>query len=285
MFGVRTKSALLVDFDNVIGMTGGEIATRIPNWLAWLEDGGFDARRRKRTFAVKRVYWNPLNERYRAAFETAGFEAFACRAIAKEKKSSADIVMTLDAVDIASDVRGLKEVILMTSDTDFVPVVNRLQVRNLNVAAMGNDENSTAAIYREYADDLILRSAFRAAFDYQRPKARFFKSGAPAPAPTPAPRAPKPPPERSVASAIDLAADRVVDAAKGALGAQLSRQSVVRALHGVPGFSTTGASAWLSQGSYKRLLLAIAKKRRDALRLYAYRNGGVCVAYLSNDEA
>jgi len=286
MFGGRKKSALLIDFDNVIGMTNGDLATRIPNWLAWLEDGGFDARRRKRAFVVKRVYWNPLNERYRGAFEAAGFEAFACRAIAKEKKSSADIVMTLDAADVASEARGLREVILLTSDTDFVPVVNRLQVRNLNVVAMGNEENSTAAIYREYADEVVLRSAFRAAFAYERPERRLFGAGTQERAgmAETAPRAPAT--QKTVApSAIDLAAERVVKAAKGALGAQLSRQSVVRAMQGVPGFSTTGASAWLNCGSYKKLLLAIAKQRRDALRLYSYRNGGVCVAYLSPDEA
>jgi len=113
MFGAR-KSALLIDFDNVLGMTSGDIATSIPNWMAWLEDGGFDGRGQRRSFPVRRVYWNPLNERYRPAFEAVGFEAFACRAIAKEKKSSADIVMTLDAVDIANEVRGLKEVILLT---------------------------------------------------------------------------------------------------------------------------------------------------------------------------
>src|SRR5262249_51182020 len=152
------KSALLIDFDNVLGMTSGDIATSISSWMAWLEDGGFDASRQRRSFPVRRVYWNPLNERYRPAFEAAGFDAFACRAIAKEKKSSADIVMTLDAVDIEKEVKGLKEIILLTSDPDFVPVVNRLQVRKLRVVAMGNEDNSTAAVYREYADDVVLRS-------------------------------------------------------------------------------------------------------------------------------
>jgi uncharacterized LabA/DUF88 family protein len=290
-------------------MTNGDVVTAIAHWMTWLEDGGFDPRRKRRAFLVKRVYWNPLFERYRGAFEAAGFEAFACRAIAKEKKSSADIVMTLDAVDIVNETKGLKEVVLLTSDTDFVPVVNRLQDRGLDIVAMGNEENPTAAIYREYADHVVLRSAFRDAFAYVRPRRSWF-AVAPAPAqPSPAPARPEPnmpapaaaagpkpaaaapaaaparsPPAKQT-DALQLAADRVVHVARGALGAHVSRQSVIRALHDVPGFVTSGANSWLGHGSYKKLLLAIARRRKSELRLYAHRNGGVAVAYLSPDDA
>jgi uncharacterized LabA/DUF88 family protein len=300
MFGGPKKSALLIDFDNVLGMTSGELVASISHWMTWLEDGGFDQRRKRRSFVVKRVYWNPLFERYRGAFETAGFEAFACRAIAKEKKSSADIVMTLDAMDISNETKGLKEVILLTSDTDFVPVVNRLQDRELDVVAMGNEENSTAAVYREYADHVVLRSAFRNAFTYVRPRRTWFGGVAapartapaqpapqPRPAPTPAAKpAPRPPPPKMKdADPLQLAADRVVHAARGALGAHVSRQSITRALREVPGFTMSGPNAWLGYGSYKKLLLAIARKRKSELRLYTHRNGGVAVAYLSPEES
>jgi len=140
MFGRRKKCALLIDFDNVLGMTSGEFTTSIAKWMEWLEDGAFDSDRLKRKFLIKRVYWNPLYDRYRDVFEAAGFEAFSCGAIAKSKKSSADIVITLDAVDIAADTKGLQEIILLTSDTDFVPVVNRLQERELEVVAMGHEQ-------------------------------------------------------------------------------------------------------------------------------------------------
>ena len=94
MFGRRKKCALLIDFDNVLGMTSGEFTTSIAKWMEWLEDGAFDEKRQKRKFLIKRVYWNPLYDRYRDPFEAAGFEAFACGAIAKSKKSSADMVIT-----------------------------------------------------------------------------------------------------------------------------------------------------------------------------------------------
>ncbi len=282
MFDIRKKSALLIDFDNVIGMTGGDLVAKIDHWMAWLEAGGFEAKPRRRTFLTKRVYWNGMNERYRPAFEAAGFEAYACRAIAREKKSSADIVMTLDAMEVANEMRGLKEIILLTSDTDFVPVVNRLQDRKLDVVAMGNEENTTAAVYRDYADAMVLRRDLIAAFAFAPARRSWFSVGktertrppdlAPAKS-APASQTPR------VRDKLDEAADRLVLAAKGALGAPLSRQSVYRALQIVPGFSPTGPAPWFGAGSYKALLRTVASRRNAELRLHAYRNGGVCVAY------
>jgi len=176
--------------------------------------------------------------------------------------------------------------VLLTSDTDFVPVVNRLQDRNIEVAAMGNEENATAAVYREYADFVVLRSAFREAFGYVRPVRRWFGKPAEAPAPAPAQsaRASKAGGERAGDDPLRAAAERVVHVAKGALGSQVSRQSIIRALQGVPGFATNGPNAWLGQGSYQKLMLAIARARRKELRVYSYRNGGVAISYLSPDE-
>jgi uncharacterized LabA/DUF88 family protein len=284
MFNFRKKSALLIDFDNVIGMTGGDLVTKIENWMAWLEAGGFEAKPKRRTFVTKRVYWNGMNERYRPAFEAAGFEAFACRAIAREKKSSADIVMTLDAMEVANEFRGLKEVILLTSDTDFVPVVNRLQDRKLDVVAMGNEENTTAAVYRDYADAVVLRRDLIAAFAYTPPRRSWFAASKPVQAPTPTPKS-----KQGQAATprtldrLDQAADRLVQAAKGALGSPLSRQSVYRALQTLPGFSPTGPEPWFGAGSYKQLLRTVAERRKSELRLHAYRNGGLCVAYRAQE--
>ncbi len=148
MFASRVRSALLVDFDNVhitLKDRGrDDLAGRIAHWVAWLEDGGFDPRGRRRKFLTKRVYWNGHFDLHREVFEDAGFDAFACRGQTASKKSSADIVITLDAIEILSEHPSVKEVILLSMDTDFVPVVNRLQAKGLAVAAMGNEENSSA---------------------------------------------------------------------------------------------------------------------------------------------
>jgi uncharacterized LabA/DUF88 family protein len=252
--------------------------------MEWLEDGAFDEKRQKRKFLVKRVYWNPLYERYRDVFEAAGFEAFACGAIAKSKKSSADIVITLDAVDIASEIKVIQEINLLTSDKDFVPVVNRLKESELEVVAMGQEKKPTAEVYREYADNVVLRNAFMDAFKYERPKRKWFglvrvKPPAPKRAPMPVQREGGP-----KLTPIDLAGERIVHAAQGVGGAMLSRKAVILALRDVPSFNTGGANAWLAHGSYKKMLLAIAKKRAD-LRLYTYRNGGVAVAYRPPDAS
>jgi uncharacterized LabA/DUF88 family protein len=296
MLGRRKKSALLIDFDNVISMTGGEFATTIPKWLAWLEDGGFDPSKKRRSFEVKRVYWNGQNERYRKAFEDAGFEAFACRAIAKDKKSSADIVLTLDAMEIAGTIRGLREVLLLSSDTDFVPVVGRLQDKGLDVVAMGNEENATAAVYREYADDVVLRRDFTEAFGYQAPSRDWLgranagltsRKAAESESPQPEPASPtKPlvkktpaPQPKTTMNSLDEGAKLLVRAAEGALGAPLSREKVRRALQAVRGFSTTGAQPWLNCGSYDKLVRTMVQKRPNDLRLHKHANGGISLAY------
>ncbi len=306
VFNIHKKSALLVDFDNVIGMTGGDLAVRIPSWLAWLEAGKFDPANIRRKFLTKRVYWNGMNERYRPAFEAAGFEAFACRAIARDKKSSADIVMTLDALDVANELSGLAEVVLLTSDTDFVPVVNRLQSREIAVVALGNEENTTAAVYRDYADLMILRRDLTGAFAYSpnhrgwlgriKPTPAFAPTGlstmrnstrAPirssaAVAQTTGTHASREQPSATTPvtrDRVDQAADRLVLASIGALGAPLSRQSACRALQDIPGMATSGRDPWLGCGSYKALLRAVVSRRPNELRLHSYQNGGLAIAY------
>ena len=123
----RLKSVLLVDFDNIFAATGIAMVDTLPKWLLWLSDGALSVKGRRRKFAAKRVYWNSQYDVHREAFEAAGFEAFDCRAHAKSKiasgKSSADIVMTMDAIELRHQLNGVDEFIVLTTDSDFVPVV------------------------------------------------------------------------------------------------------------------------------------------------------------------
>ena len=122
----RLNSVLLVDFDNLYGAAEEGVVNNLSNWLLWLEDGALSPSGKKRRFVRKRVYWNLQFDKYRPDFERAGFEAFKCRALAKRKisagKSSADIVMTMDAIELAMKTRKLDEMIILTTDSDFVPV-------------------------------------------------------------------------------------------------------------------------------------------------------------------
>jgi uncharacterized LabA/DUF88 family protein len=282
MWGTR-KSALLVDFDNVLAMTNSSFVSSIAKWVDWLEDGIFSEPQKRRKFAVKRVYWNPLYDRYRESFEAAGFEAFACGAVVKSKKSSADSVIILDAIDVAGYMRDLEEVVLLTSDTDFVPVVNRLQARDVAVVVMGHEKNPTAEIYRRFADEVIIRSAFMDAFSYERPRRNWFgPKRERMVTTTTAPDAIKTPVAKN--DDIDIAAERISDAAKEVGGAMLSRKAAILALQDMKTFSTVGSHAWLNFGSYKKMILAIVKRRAD-LRLYSYRNGGAAIAYRPPEAA
>lgn len=59
LWRTQMRSALLVDLDNIAGQVGGNaLMNSIAAWLAWLEDGQFDPRRRRRELVSKIAYWN-----------------------------------------------------------------------------------------------------------------------------------------------------------------------------------------------------------------------------------
>jgi len=181
----RVKSVLLVDFDNIYGATSEDVVNSLSNWLLWLEDGALSHGQRRRTFLHKRVYWNLQFDKYRPDFERAGFEAFNCRALAKRKisagKSSADIVITMDAVELALQTRKLDEIIVLTTDSDFVPVVNRVQHPGLRVVTAGKETDPTYELYSQHADAVIHIAALKAGFEYQRTPRKWYQLRSPSP--------------------------------------------------------------------------------------------------------
>ena len=181
----RLNSVLLVDFDNLYGAAEEGVVKNLSNWLLWLEDGALSPSGKKRRFVRKRVYWNLQFDKYRPDFERAGFEAFNCRALAKRKisagKSSADIVITMDAIELAMTTRKLDEMIILTTDSDFVPVVNRVQNPGLRVVTGGKETDPTYELFSQHADAVIHMAAFRSAFDYQRAVRKWYQFRIPAP--------------------------------------------------------------------------------------------------------
>lgn len=181
----RVKSVLLVDFDNIYGATSEEVVSGLSNWLLWLEDGAFSLKNRRRRFIEKRVYWNLQFDKYRPDFERAGFSAYNCRALAKRKisagKSSADIVLTMDAVEIALVNEEVEEFVILTTDSDFVPVVNRVQAGELRVVTCGKETDPTYELFSQYADAAIHIGALKAAFSYERAKRKWYRFRSPPP--------------------------------------------------------------------------------------------------------
>lgn len=286
----RVKSVLLIDFDNIFGATGEDFALSIPQWMQWLEDGALSASGRRRRFLHKRVYWNLQFDIYRPAFEAAGFEAFNCRALAKRKisagKSSADIVITMDAIEVAMNTRGLEELIVLTTDSDFVPVVNRVQKPELRVVTAGKETDPTYDLFSQHADAVIHIGALKSAFAYARTPRKWYQLRSPPPEiPPVSNREGRDSPlvgrllnaldaERQAASGksigvppeITKAADVVAELGGRTPDQPVSRNRIVRALQMVPGFSPSSSSGqrpWLGAKNYAALMRRLSQVRNE----------------------
>lgn len=159
------KSALFVDFDNVYSQLrqlqpdAAERFARHPSeWMAWLtgslalpephEEG------ERRRLLVRRCYLNPnWYQSYRHAFLRAGFEIVDCPPVTSQGKTSTDIHMVLDIVDLLQHETRCDEFIVFSADADFTPVLRKLRRydRRTTVLAIG----FPSAAYQASADLLI----------------------------------------------------------------------------------------------------------------------------------
>ena len=159
------KSALFVDFDNVYSQLrqlqpdAAERFARHPSeWIGWLtsslplpephEEG------ERRRLLVRRCYLNPnWYQNYRHAFLRAGFEIVDCPPVTSQGKTSTDIHMVLDIVDLLQHETRCDEFIVFSADADFTPVLRKLRRydRRTTVLAIG----FPSAAYQASADLLI----------------------------------------------------------------------------------------------------------------------------------
>lgn len=159
------KSALFIDFDNVysclkqLDPTYAERFAQQPAaWLSWLVDAlqlpdGAPVHTKRRVL-VRRCYLNPqVYQQFRARFNMAGFEIVDCPALTSGGKTSTDIHMVLDIVDLLQHETHYDEFIVFSADADFTPVLRRLRRwdRRTTVLAVG----FPSAAYRASADLLI----------------------------------------------------------------------------------------------------------------------------------
>ncbi|MBW8832785.1 MAG: NYN domain-containing protein [Burkholderiales bacterium] len=176
------KSALFVDFDNVYSQLrqlqpeAAERFARHPSeWIGWLtgslalpephEEG------ERRRLLVRRCYLNPnWYQAYRYAFLRAGFEIVDCPPVTSQGKTSTDIHMVLDIVDLLQHETRCDEFIVFSADADFTPVLRKLRRydRRTTVLAIG----FPSAAYQASADLLIDERFFlREALGLGRPSA------------------------------------------------------------------------------------------------------------------
>jgi hypothetical protein len=159
------KSALFVDFDNVYSQLrqlqpdAAERFARHPSeWIGWLtgslalpEPHG---EAQKRRLLVRRCYLNPnWYQTYRHAFLRAGFEIVDCPPVTSQGKTSTDIHMVLDVVDLLQHQTHYDEFIVFSADADFTPLLRKLRRfdRRTTVLAIG----FPSAAYQASADLLI----------------------------------------------------------------------------------------------------------------------------------
>ncbi|KJS39758.1 MAG: hypothetical protein VR74_00825 [Hyphomonas sp. BRH_c22] len=280
----RVKSVLLVDFDNIYAATGEGFTENVANWLLWLEDGALSYKQKRRKFLAKRVYWNLQHDVHRPAFEAAGFEAFNCRAFAKNKissgKSSADIVLTMDAIEMALHLKDLEEIIVLTTDSDFVPVVNRIQSPRLRVVTAGKETDPTYELYSQHADGVVHMSALKAACEYERTKRKWYRFRSPPPD-VAAPRLVqerRSPLMMKVRNAVrdeaeshdprpqdqhphlTRAAELVMELGARTPDQPIAREKIIKALSAIPDFSTTplkGQPAWFGLRNFAVMMMRL----------------------------
>lgn len=164
------RSALFVDFDNVfsglarLGPAYAEAFARNPTrWMQWLTETvahppGVDTDA-KRRILVRRCYLNPEPyKRFRIGFSRAGFEIVDCPPMTTAGKTSTDIHMVLDMVDVLQSPTRYDEFIVFSADADFTPVLRKLrrEDRRTTIFAAG----ATSASYDASADLILDPEAF-----------------------------------------------------------------------------------------------------------------------------
>jgi len=156
----RLRTAMFVDFDNVyIGLrrldpdAAEAFATDPGHWLSELESGTDADGDFTRRFLVRACYLNPsVFSRYRPNFTRAGFQVVDCPSLTQQGKSSADINLVLDAVDVGADTR-YDEFVNVSADADFTPLVQRCRAADRRVTII--TASPAASAYRAVADTVI----------------------------------------------------------------------------------------------------------------------------------
>lgn len=291
MFARRVPSALLIDFDNLVGRFGQPLVDNIERWMMWLQDGGFDPAGLRRDFLVKRVYWFTDHDIHRADFLKQGVDITISRAVRnKEKASSADFDITIDAVEMKYRNKRVREVLILSFDGDFLTVLNHLQLSDYTVGGMAAGQDRPAKAYRRLADFVIEKEAFEQAFKYERPQRGWFAgfsrprpavAQAAASSPQAAAEQQRPAGQRAsgrVSFDLKGAARVAAEAAAQAPSSYLSKRFVTVALQSFPGFRTSSPHAWLGCGTYQAMIEKLASLHPN-LAVTRLQNGALVLVY------
>lgn len=151
------RAALFVDFDNVyLGLRRLDVdaaETFATDPAAWV-DAVSSGDGRSRRFLIRIAYLNPSRfSKYRAYWTRAGFRVVDCPSLTQQGKSSTDINLVLDAVDVLAGQVRIDEFFIASADADFTSLVQRIRAadRLTTVIVAG----SVASAYRAMADHVV----------------------------------------------------------------------------------------------------------------------------------
>ena len=243
------KSALFVDFDNVysglrkLDLSIADQFARTPQrWMNWLVESlelpqpAPDVARRR--ILVRRCYLNPqVYQRFRPAFNLAGFEIIDCPSLTTEGKTSTDIHMVLDMIDLLLQETRYDEFIVFSADADFTPVLRKLRRwdRRTTVLAIG----FPSAAYRASADLLIDQDEFvRQALDFEEEPTDAEPVVAP----------PSKPSDRELGEAALIVTRSAVAEAAAPMALAKLASTILSTVQGMD------ASTWAGYGSFRRLV-------------------------------
>lgn len=259
---------MLIDYDNVTPFFRNEkLSGRIGNWLSWLEDGQFDPQRRRRNFLLKKVFWHKRYADEQPAFEHYEFKTETCvyAAGGKQGQSAVDLSLAMDAIEAANDLNGLREMIILASDSDYLPLIERLKAKGLQTAIVVS-ERDASRIYNGKADLTITEDGLRSALSYVR--ARRAAPLKPA-ASKPESEAPKP---AARTFDLDKAAAIVAQLVDGRRDKRAGLRDVATAIQSEPSFK--GDRTWLGMGSFEAFANEMAR-RKGNLRVTRTSTGGI----------
>ena len=163
-------SAIFVDYDNIylsLKRKDEEAARRFAkeaaSWVKAIEQGQLItptngvAQSRPRRIVMSRCYGNPVPRRnardnstdmnsfpfVRHHFLRAGFEIVDCPPLTAQLKNSSDIRMVMDMRDYLTHETRFDEFIILSSDADFTPVLQRLRSHARTTAIFANEHTAT----------------------------------------------------------------------------------------------------------------------------------------------
>ena len=159
------KTALFVDFDNVFSglrrldpAYAERFAMNPAVWMEWLTEKlplpPYVDETARRRILVRRCYLNPsVYQRFRFAFSQSGFEIVDCPPMTAAGKTSTDIHMVLDMVDVLQHSTHYDEFIVFSADADFSPVLRKLRRSDRRTTVLAAGQTSSA--YEASADLMI----------------------------------------------------------------------------------------------------------------------------------